>query len=212
MEASTPDSARPDRKLRWFQFRLRTLLIVVTLAGCGFAWLGVKVRAARQQAADIAAIEKLGGEVHYTYEFDPKGDPTVFKEPFAPKWLRSILGDDFFRNVFEVELSKTPVTGADLEHLAAFASLRRLQVYGTQLADADLDHLKRLVQLESLDLRETKITDAGLVHLEGLINLQMVDLWGTKVTNKGVQELQQALPIRLIIHLASAWLNSRLPS
>ena len=65
MTASTP-------KLRWFQFSLRTLLIVVTLCAIPCSWLAVKMRRAEREkatAADaakrrqeaVAAAKKLGG-------------------------------------------------------------------------------------------------------------------------------------------------------
>src|SRR5579863_4668922 len=65
-----PNLAQPKARRRWFQFSLRTLLIGVTLAGCGFGWLGVKVREARRQAAIVASITKRGAAVLYDYDFD----------------------------------------------------------------------------------------------------------------------------------------------
>ena len=41
----------PNRKRRWYQFSVRTLMIFVTLVGCGLGWLGFKGRAARRQQA-----------------------------------------------------------------------------------------------------------------------------------------------------------------
>lgn len=29
---------------RWLQFRLRTLLLMMVVLGCGFAWIGLQVR------------------------------------------------------------------------------------------------------------------------------------------------------------------------
>src|SRR5262245_12901300 len=46
---------------RWFQFSLRTLLIVVTLtAGIAFVWMKL-IEPHRLQREAIAAIKKLGG-------------------------------------------------------------------------------------------------------------------------------------------------------
>ena len=39
---------KPKAHRRWYQFSLRTLLIFVTLAGCGFGWLGKEVWEARR--------------------------------------------------------------------------------------------------------------------------------------------------------------------
>jgi hypothetical protein len=44
MEAEAPKADPPKRKRRWFQFRLRTLMIVVTLFCIAGGWLGNQVR------------------------------------------------------------------------------------------------------------------------------------------------------------------------
>ena len=49
-------------KRHWYQFSLRTLLIVVTLSALPLAWVGSKVAQARKKRAAITWIEELGGE------------------------------------------------------------------------------------------------------------------------------------------------------
>ncbi len=93
---------RPKSRRRWHQFTLRTLLIVVTLAGCGLGWLGVKVREARVQAAAVAAILKQGGFVFYDYQFDAHDVSIEDAAPPVPNWLRSAMGGDFFCSVHHV--------------------------------------------------------------------------------------------------------------
>ena len=60
---------------RWYQFSLRTLLIVMTLFTVGVGGLGGRMHQARRHrdrvAADdeaVAAFEKLGGSVEREYE------------------------------------------------------------------------------------------------------------------------------------------------
>jgi hypothetical protein len=95
-----PTTVKSPRR-HWHQFTLRTLLIFVTLAGCGFGWLGFKIREARQEAAAVAAIEKAGGFVFYSFQWEPFNfiyAPDA--APPGPKWLRAILGDHFFTSVW----------------------------------------------------------------------------------------------------------------
>ena len=105
--------ATPHR--RRLRFGLRTLLIFVAIAGCALGWLGVKVREARRQEADVAARLKLGGSAENDYDEDGQGNRV--QKPGPPPWLRAVLGDDFFRDIIGTELNETPATDADLEHL-----------------------------------------------------------------------------------------------
>ena len=101
---AAPNAAQPKARRRWYQYRLRTLLIGVTLAGCVFGWLGIRAREVRQQKAAVEAIQKLGGAVRYDYEIDRDELPVANPTPNGPAWLRSLLGDDFFRSVYAVSL------------------------------------------------------------------------------------------------------------
>ena len=51
------DSAPPRPKLRWYQFSLRTLLVLVTLFAIPCSWIAVKLNNARRQQT---AVTKLG--------------------------------------------------------------------------------------------------------------------------------------------------------
>ncbi len=180
MEA-VPDKIEPKCKRRWFQFSLRSLLIFVTLVGCGLGWLGFKVRAASRQQANVAAIVKLGGSVEYDYDNDAQGNRVPNPTPPGPKWLRGLLGDDFFRDVTGCDLTDKPVTDAELKHVANFAKLKWLFLDGTQVTDAGLEQLEGLTELTELSLVRTQITEAGLEHLKGLTQLEELHLYGTQV-------------------------------
>ena len=47
------DTHKP--RLRWFQFRLRSLFIVMLLACIGMSWVGVKMQRARRQKETVEA-------------------------------------------------------------------------------------------------------------------------------------------------------------
>ena len=87
-------------------------------------------------------------------------------EPPGPRWLRSLLGDDFF-------------AGVVLAHVTT---------------DAGMEHLKALTQLQRLWLSYTRVTDGGLEHLKGLTQLQWLSLWDARVTDAGEADLRKALP------------------
>ena len=195
MSNITPNPAAPAKpRRRWLRFGLRTLLIFITVAGCALGWLGVKVREARRQQADVAAILKLGGRVEYDYDEDGQGNRVQNPVPPGPPWLRAVLGDDFFRDITGTELTDTPATDADLEHVRGFAKIKWLHLDGTRITNAGLDCVSGLTRLETLTLVRTQITDAGLVHLTRLTELGELHLYGAPVTPAGAAKLQKSLP------------------
>ena len=125
---------------------------------------------ADEQKAVIEEIENLGGLVWYDYQFDAQEIPdTQDAEPPGPKWLRRLLGDDFFMTVTKLDLMQT------------------------EIGDAGLKQLEGLTDLQSLSLGE-RVTDAGLAHLTGLLQLRSLDVKKTQVTDAGIQGLQKVLP------------------
>ncbi len=209
----TPPPAAPQPRLRWYQYRLRSLFLLMLVAAIPLGWLSVKLKAARQQKAAVEAIEKLGGQVVYDYQRDEFD--TTSKCP-GPAWLRKLLGDDLFANVRRVDLTveitdadletlkRLPqlqelclgfsVSDAGLERLKGLAQLQALYLEYANISDAGLKHLSGLSQLQRLSVPGTKVTDAGLRHLKGLAQLRDLNVSGTKVSDAGVKELKKALP------------------
>ncbi len=179
-------SEAPEPRRRWFQYSLRTLLLVMLLASIGMSWFAAKLQPAREQREAAEAIEKLGGSVTYDWESDVSRS-----EPPGPAWVRNLLGENFFGNVVGVSLENTHVTDAAIEHVKGFSQLQDLDLMDTPVTDAGLEHLKALTQLRMLSLDETRVTDAGLEHLKGLTQLQNLDLAGTLVTNAGLEHLKR---------------------
>ena len=88
------DQPRPAKsKRRWFQFRLRTLLVFVTLFAFASGWLAVKMKQARRQA-----IREACRRVWYDYEWHARRTGST-PQPPGPPWMWKLLGDDFFAKV-----------------------------------------------------------------------------------------------------------------
>jgi hypothetical protein len=144
--------AVPRPKHRWFQFTLRSLLIVVTLCAIPCSWLAVRLQRERAAAADII---KLGGFVIW------------HRNSFGPLWLRHLVGDDCFQCVICVDFRLTQVTDEKLENLKRLDRLEQLDLFGNyQVTDVGLDHLKVLPQLQEVYLGGTAVTDAGVKKLQ----------------------------------------------
>ena len=198
----------PKPRRRWFRFSLRTLLVLMLLACIGMGWLGVKMQQVRRQRDAVAAMERLGGVVHWVHDY-----PDVGLQGKA--WLRQLLGDDFFAHpdIVEIrndaaieclkEVSQAPtlilsgrrITDAELGHLKGVKDLQAIHFIDTpQVTNDGLRHLKELTQLTALALNGSQITDAGLEHLKRLTQLRRLGLSDTQVSDSGVSRLKQALP------------------
>ena len=187
MATSQPET--PARKLRWYQYSLRSLLILMLVASFGMSWIAVRMKRARQQKEAVKEIEKAGGWVIYDYEVDEFFTPLSSPVPPGPIWLRNHLGEHFFASVVEVHFASSPTRDC-LVHLKGLTQLRWLDLQGTRVTDASLEHLKELKQLQVLGLDGANVTDAGLRHLKGLTRLEMLSLNDTQVTDACLEYLK----------------------
>ncbi len=184
----TVDSPRAPapHKYRWFQYRLSTLMLVVTAAAI---FLGVWTNRVRKQQRAVAAIRQRGGMVYYSYESGPAGpNPT----PPGPAWLRDLLGIDYLDHVVAVVCDVA--TDADLEPLEGLPYVESLWVVGQdhvcRVTDAGLAPIGRLRHLRNLSLHCDEITDAGLEHLESLDHLEALDILDARITDAGLAHLR----------------------
>jgi hypothetical protein len=188
------ETRKPRR--RWFQYSLRSLLLVMFLASLGMSWVAVRMKRAREEREAVEEIKRFGGYVRYDYEekysFESQHSKTPLPVPGppGPAWLRNLLGEDFFATVAYVGFS-TASNNASLEHLKGLTQLKKLDLQCSQITDAGLEHLTGLSRLETLDLYDTRITDTGLERLKGMANLQTLSLGRTKVTDTGLERLKE---------------------
>ena len=142
------------RAMKWrFQFRLRTLLIGITVIAVG---LGVCLRMwvvpAQRQRAMVRSVEAIGGRCAY-----------LGRSPLNPS--------DYFDKVFNVTFTDSLATDDDIDklfqrHQNDFGQLESFFFIGTPVTDKSLAHLGELKQLKGIGLLETKVTDAGVAELQ----------------------------------------------
>ena len=107
--AANDDKPKPRR--RWYQFSLRTLLILVTLSAVPLSWLGWKLEQGRRQRDTMAWVEKLGGNV-------------TFEDVKDKSWWRERVDEWFGEKVLRVYLDITQVS--DLSPLSELKNLEEL--------------------------------------------------------------------------------------
>jgi hypothetical protein len=175
-------TSEPPVQRRWFQFRLRALVLALLVLSLPLSWFAVRTERARRQKAAVQAIRGMGGIV-------------VEREGASvPKWIRELFPDGFFLDVIWVNLEGPHITDAELEHLHGMCDLEELCFTYTQVTDAGLEQLGRLDNLEFLWLTGAPVTDDGLKHLEATGSLKWPGLRGTQVTDEGIRKFQEALP------------------
>ncbi len=194
---------------RYLHLSLRSLLVVILVAGI---WLGWLVRSARIQREAVAAIERTGGKVMYDWQWTD-GRYHQNGRPWAPKWLIDRVGIDDFHHVSWVVFSRwasdaemaqlgnltrvdtlildpSNVSDRALAHLDRLTSLRWLTISSSACStDTRIMPLKPLTRLRGLNLDHTDVTDAGLAHLKRLNGLELLGLDGAAITDAGLSHL-----------------------
>jgi internalin A len=193
----------PPMKLRWYQYSLRTLLIVVTVIAIFMSWFAVKLKQAHEQRDTVAEIAKLDMEVQYDWQIDRPPEPPQPGQLFGmpkrpwPDWLRHTLGDDFFDNVVAVGFRQDAEVNKNLIYLKKFPCLRLVVFFPENITDEGLKNL-RGATIQSLDLSGSKITDSGLVYIGQLHQLQWLYINDTAITDAGIEHLKNLTQLRTV--------------
>jgi hypothetical protein len=132
------------------------------------------------EAAAIATIQALGGEIQR------RGDPTPLGDSSANASKAGQSNDPVILVDF---IGNKKLKDDDLQCLRSFPELEHLYLGGTGIGDAGLKHIAGLKHLKRLGLIGTKFTDAGLKELEGLQELNDVLVGNTAITDAGLASL-----------------------
>jgi len=186
MTAPDTDASKRPAKRRWFAYSLRTLMIVTAVAAL---WLGIKTNQVRRQRVAVAAIKASGGRVIYDFQRQGAGQKQDEKPP-APKWLRDLIGDDYFQSVVAVDWDhEQKLKADDLRWLRDLPKLDDLNLNYTNVDDEGLAHLRELTSLKHLCLEQcVNVTDHGLSHLDKLKNLEELALLSTSCSDEAIRK------------------------
>jgi hypothetical protein len=168
---------------RRFQYSLRTLMIVVTVFAIVCSWFTVKMQQAKKQQESVEAIRKWGRNVRITYDWQRS-------TPLIPGWVRNLVGEDFFYNVYRLDILNTDLANTDMTPIKGLVQLEVLSFGGYKIKEDELKSFKELPKLRMLELVDTNMTDAGLAQLAGLKHLEFLSLSGTDITDAGLEHLK----------------------
>jgi hypothetical protein len=186
-----PSTEKPTGR-PWARISIRVMMLVVLGIAVILGW---QVNKAREQREVVQAIQRYGGWVHYDYEFVNR-KLTRGRSPWAPRWLRRMLGDEFLQSVRQVSLVYDDSTGSRFDNantqpcddllrkVAKLPGVKSLLLKETQTTDEGLRQVGRMTELEELYIWEARsVTDAGVAHLAGLRNLRMVHINDSNLTD-----------------------------
>ena len=153
-----------------------------------------------------------------SFDFDPADEAVVTKlnndyrsvMPYAinsPALAVNIYNRDVFTNrqleeltevrkqIVDLNLTKIPVTDADLKTIAGFTNLRKLNLNFTTVTARGMRELSTLQNLQTLTLAGTRLDGKDLLNsLSQLKNLKTVTLWNTGLPPAEIEKLSQSLP------------------
>jgi hypothetical protein len=179
----TESPVEPRR--RWSRFSLRFLLLFVVIVAVPLGW---EVNRVRNQRLVVAEIERLNGHMYYDYErnFNVGLSTSAAPEPPGPKWLRDLLGVDYFAEVVEISVSDPQVTNDTLARLLSLPHLQLLCVDSDRITDSGVAMVARSKELISFDVISKSVTVASIDHLQGLPNLQFLRCSGSQVNDSWI--------------------------
>ncbi|MGY8749496.1 MAG: leucine-rich repeat domain-containing protein [Pirellulales bacterium] len=202
METSSEEKQLPKPKRRWFQLRLRTLLVLVTLASVAFGWVGWELDRRRREKEVVAWVEKMGGQVYFHSPINERSwwEKRTDNWFGVMVWKVAFVGRPVGRPVSDLKplvgLKKLEVLVlyitdvSDLSPLAGLKNLEKLCITSTPVSD--LSSLEKLKNLETLKLNDTAVKD--LTQFAVLKNLKTLVLRPMQLNQEQVQKIETALP------------------
>ena len=160
-------------KRRLFQFRLKSLLIVMLLLSLTLS-NAMLLRELKRRRATVSP---------------PTNDPSMTVNMSLPTTTDADLQWLFgCTDVKYLDLGGTQVTDAGVNRLW-LNSLSELKLNDTKITDNGLKHFRGQPNLRKLDLSRTQVTDAGLKNLT-LCGLERLDLGDTAIAGAGLEGVQ----------------------
>lgn len=142
--------------------------------------------------AELTQLESLdlSGATSTDFGSDRPGSPIAERDA-----LTGLESFENLKDLRELDLSRQPVTAADLAFVAKLPELRRLRLgQAARIDDAIVDVVRQSPRLESLYLAGTALTDAGLSRLAAVKSLREVNVGGTRVTAEAAESFRGQRP------------------
>ena len=158
-------------------------MLVVAFAGISLGSMAWHVNRVRNQRLVVAELSSVGGLVIYSYQWQQRSP----QEPPGPKWLRSLLGDDIFADVKEVDIHHDHVTEQTLAWIATLPAVHTLYMESGRISDSGLANLAKMSTLQQVDLYSPGISDSSLAQLAKIEGLKALTVESPQLTDVGLE-------------------------
>jgi hypothetical protein len=180
------------------------MLLVLVIGG----WLGWKINRARTQAKAVSAIEIRHGrgdtDARVTYDYTFASEQDLFHEslypkwlnyeaePRAPKWLRKWVGDDYFREVWMVDVDAHNPPAKIWPEIAKLDHLLRLEINVHTTRLRGVTGLRSLNRLKYVEFRAGSMDDESLNEIASIPNLEHFHAESADLNDDDLRTLTQA--------------------
>jgi hypothetical protein len=187
------------RILPRLQFRIRSLVIGITIVAVALAPVRAEIARCQALAALADQITRCQGEVFFDYQLIEEGVVLRQLESDQPGWIRSALGAHALADVVEIRLEgKRP-------HSAVFGkigqncpNLLHLFLSASNVSDASLKSIANCKLLQHLDLSSASVTDEGLMHFAGHEHLSTLCLENCQISGASFLMLSQLKSLKIL--------------
>jgi hypothetical protein len=150
---------------------LRGMLVITALVAIGTAFVGTKVRRARDERQIAAEILRSGGSFfREIYGVDP-GPSGVERT-----WFERLIDLDLEARIVHVRLAGPEVKDATLAQLAGLTELRQLDLENLAIDGTGLAALARLPKLTHIDIRNCALSDDGVAAIAQLPAIESLSI------------------------------------
>ncbi|QLE00582.1 hypothetical protein HX109_03020 [Galbibacter sp. BG1] len=147
-----------------------------------------KVKLPALDSLELQKIQQNNFLVRQLGEQNSLLDVTFIGKVFTDEALQAI--NEFSEYVTWFSLSNTEIKTSNLEALANFKNLTRLELDHTSIGCEELSFVEKLNHLEALNLFNTNVEDNCLHYFENLPELKKLYMGNTQVTSEGVARLK----------------------
>ncbi len=149
------------------------------------------------KSADAELIKKLNNEyrvINSKSKTSPALDVTLYNSAFyTPATLNEMI--EIKDQIVSLNVSKTPISDADLKTIGQFKNLKKLNLNFTKITGNGLQNLAANTQLVSLSLAGINLTINNLeLFLKKNKTINTLSLWNTNLTEDNIIKLKKGYP------------------